>query len=46
MDANIFTTKIYEIIIPSDDKKDFNSIFILMDYWEHDLVGLLKVPEI
>ena len=46
MDDNQFTTKIHDIIVPSDSKEEFNSLFIIMDFWERDLVTLLKLPKI
>jgi mitogen-activated protein kinase 1/3 len=32
--------------VPSENQEEFTSIFILMDYWERDLVKLLNLPKI
>lgn len=40
MKTNVFTVKLYDIIIPSN-LEEFNSIFLVMEYWERDLIGLL-----
>ena len=38
MKNNVFTSKLYDVIIPGDqDETNFNSLFLVMDYVEHDL---------
>jgi hypothetical protein len=45
MKENVFTTKIHDLIIP-ESVETFNSVFIVMDFWERDLAALLKLPSI
>ena len=40
MKGNLFTTKLIEVLVPSN--KDFNEIFVVMDYKSSDLKKLIS----
>lgn len=49
MKANIFTTKLYDVIIPGDDEEDLNNfdeLFLVMDYTSLDLKRLLRKEQV